>query len=188
MQRTLTTIAFQILAVLSLLTLLDVPAGATTFIPTDLVGLSRDARTIARGRVTAVETRWTDDRRRIETLVTLDADTYLKGALGPRVQFIVPGGRLGRFRSIIVGAPELSVGDQLVVFLGVRGPGIPYILGLSQGLFHIARDADGWIVTPPPILAHDSQTTRIIRGDPALRPMALDEFERLVHALAGAAR
>jgi hypothetical protein len=180
--------ALQILIPLCVLSLFGVPARATTFIPTDLAELSREARTIARGHVSAVEPRWTDDRRRIETLVTVDADTYLKGPLGPRVQFVVPGGRLGRFRSITVGAPDLTVGDQVVVFLGVRGPGIPFILGLSQGLFHVSRTADGSVVTPPPILAGDSRPARIIRGDPTRRSMALGEFERQVRALAGAAR
>src|SRR3989454_3262808 len=63
---------------------------------------------IARGRVVAVDAQWTPDRRTIETLVTLEVESYLKGALGGTVQFRVPGGTLGRFRSIVVGAPERS--------------------------------------------------------------------------------
>ena len=51
---------------------------ATTFIATDLNELTRDAQTIARGRVIAVESRWSDDHQRIETLVTLAAENYLK--------------------------------------------------------------------------------------------------------------
>ena len=75
-------------------------AQATVVVPADLGELSRDALAIARGRVVALDARWTDDRRRVETLVTLEAESYLKGALGPVVQFRVPGGRLGRYRSI----------------------------------------------------------------------------------------
>jgi len=51
-------------------------------VSSDVGSLARDARAIARGRVVSVEGRLTDDRRGIETLVTLDVDTYLKGALG----------------------------------------------------------------------------------------------------------
>src|SRR5262245_60719845 len=49
-----------------------VAAGATVIVPADLGELSHDARAIARGRVVAVDGRWTDDRRTIETIVTLE--------------------------------------------------------------------------------------------------------------------
>ena len=39
------------------------------------------------GRVVAVDGRLTSDRERIETLVTLEAESYLKGALGPTCRF-----------------------------------------------------------------------------------------------------
>src|SRR5260221_4264688 len=93
------------------------PAGATVLIGPDLGELTRDAVAIARGRVAAVDTQWTADRRTIETIVTLDVETYLKGALGPVVQFRVPGGDRGRFRSIVVGAPAFQIDDDVVVFL-----------------------------------------------------------------------
>ena len=125
--------------------------SATVVVAADLGELARDARAIARGRVVAVDARWTDDRRTIETLVTLDVDGYLKGALGETLQFRVPGGELGRFRSVVVGAPEFAVDQRVIVFLGARGPMVPYILGLNQGVYRIVprigrrmdRDAAG---------------------------------------------
>src|SRR3954452_17423898 len=63
---------------------------ATVLIPADLGELARDARAIARGRVIAVDAQWTDDRRTIETIVTLDVEAYLKGGLGREVRFSVP--------------------------------------------------------------------------------------------------
>jgi hypothetical protein len=102
-----------------------VSARATVVVGADLGELARDARAIARGRVVAVDAQWTADRRTIETLVTLEVESYLKGALGGTVQFLVPGGSLGRFRSIVVGAPEFSVDERVVVFLGAQGPSIP---------------------------------------------------------------
>src|SRR5262245_1444293 len=86
---------------------------ATVVVAADLGELARDARAIPRGRVVAVEGRWTDDRRTIETLVTLEVDGYLKGSLGATLQFRVPGGELGRYRRIVVGAPEFSVGQHV---------------------------------------------------------------------------
>lgn len=166
-----------------------VRAGATVLLPADLGELSADARAIVRGRVVAVEARWIDDRRGIDTIVTLDVESYLKGALGSTLQFRVPGGELGRFRSIVVGAPEFAVDDRVVVFLGARGPSVPYVLGLSQGVFRIARAADnsGWVVTPPAVFP-SAAAARIVRGDPSRRPMALADFEQRVRTLAGGGR
>jgi hypothetical protein len=169
---------------------LVVPARATVLIGADLGELARDARAIARGRVVAVDAQWTSDRRTIETLVTLEVESYLKGALGETVQFRVPGGRLGRFRSIVVGAPEFDVDDRVVVFLGARGPSVPYVVGFSQGVYRISRSSDGstWLVSPPALLAPASGSVTIVRGDPSRRPLPLDEFEQRVRVLVGAAR
>ena len=164
--------------------------SATVLLPADLGDLSRDARAIALGRVVAVDGRWADDRRSIETLVTLDVDAYLKGSLGSTLQFRVPGGELGRYRSILVGAPEFVINQRLVVFLGARGPGVPYVLGLSQGVFRLvaASDGSGWLVTPPPVMPAVASTARVVRGDVTRRPMPLADFEQQVRALVGAYR
>ena len=81
---------------------MTLPAAATVLIPADLGELSRDAMAIARGRVIALDSQWTEDRGTIETVVTLEVESYLKGALGSTLRFRVPGGELGRFRSVIV--------------------------------------------------------------------------------------
>jgi hypothetical protein len=162
-------------------------ASATVLLPADLGQLSREARSIIRGRVTAVEARWADDRRRIETLVTIAPDVYLKGAPGETVVFSVPGGRLGRYRSIVVGAPQFSIGQRVIVFLGGRGPAIPYVLGWAQGVFRLADSPSGLIVTPPPIIP-TGESASIVRGDALRVPLPLAEFERQVRALVSGAQ
>ena len=160
--------------------------GATVLLPADLGDLSRDACAIALGRVVAVDARWADDRRSIDTLVTLDVDAYLKGSLGSPLQFHVPGGELGRYRSILVGAPEFAINQRVVVFLGARGPRVPYLLGLSQGVFRVvaASNGSGWLVTPPPVLPAVAGPSRVVRGDAGRQPMPLADFERQLRALA----
>src|SRR2546427_1681577 len=152
----------RLLAATVIVCVLSIPTHATGLIGADLGELTRDARAIARGRVVAVDAQWTPDRRTLETLVTLEVESYLKGALGGTGQFRVPGGTLGRFRSIVVGAPEFAVDDRVVVFLGARGPSVPYVLGFSQGA--------------------------IVGGDRSRRPLPLSDFEQRVRALAGGAR
>jgi hypothetical protein len=173
-----------LLVILSLLPF-AVPLRATILIPADLPDLTRESRAIARGMVVDVTGRWTDDRRSIETIVTLRPEAYLKGELGESVQFRVPGGRLGRYRKMVVGAPHFSVGDRVVVFLDARAPAMPQVVGLSQGVFRLTRGSGGeWQVTPPP----SHERVGVIRRGSATASVALPEFERQVRALAGAAQ
>jgi hypothetical protein len=175
----------------SVLLALALPAQATVVVPADLGELSRDARAIVRGRVASIDAQWTEDRGTIETIVTLEVESYLKGALGQVLRFRVPGGELGRFRSIVVGAPEFVVDERVVVFLGAQGPSVPFVLGLNQGVFRViaAADRGGDLVTPLAMLpAAIDAGGRIVRGDPLRRPMALDEFERRVRSLSRGGR
>ncbi len=157
-------------------------SSATVLLPADLTELVRDAPVVARGRVAAVEARWTDDRRAIETLVTLEVQTYLKGGLGAAVTFRVPGGQLGRFRSLVVGAPDFVVDQHVVVFLGHRGPSVPYVLGLGQGVYRVSRSDDGWMVAPPVVDGRELPQV-VVRGDRTRRPLSLEAFEQRVRAL-----
>ena len=162
----------------ALVSLVAAAAGATVFVQTDLGELSRATRSIVRGRISAVESRWAEDHRRIETLVTLDVETALKGPLAEHVQFTVPGGQLGRYTSIVVGAPQFGVSQHVLVFLGGRGAQLPHVLGWMQGVFRIV-ESGGLMVMPPPMVSTGSVSAPIARGSSAV-PLA--EFERRVRA------
>jgi hypothetical protein len=173
--------------IVALVLVLAAGVRATVLIPADVGELATDARAIARGRVVAVDARWTDDRRTIETIVTLEVESYLKGALGSEVRFSVPGGTLGRYRNIVVGAPQFAIGQRAIVFLGARGPSVPYLVGFSQGVFRVVAGADGSpVVMPPPVMPTVSGP--IARGSAARRPAPLAAFERDVRALVAGGR
>ena len=170
---------------LSVLCLLATNASATVLVPTDLGELARDARVIARGEVVAVESQWTEDRRTIETIVTLVPESYLKGQLGQTLQFRVPGGTLGRLRSVVIGAPRFVPGQHVIVFLGAAGPQIPHVIGLNQGVYRVGLSTAGdALVSPPPIMP--GVTGPIVRGAVSRVPAPLADFERDVRALATA--
>jgi hypothetical protein len=171
-------------AVLLLILLGAARASATVLLPADLGDLASGAYAIARGSVVAVDSRWTStDHRSIETIVTLRAEAWLKGDLGGTIQFRVPGGRLGRYRSLVVGAPSFGTGQQVIVFLGAAPPALPYVLGMSQGLFRVARAGTGLVVTPPAVIPETGSPRRVARGDLMRRPLALSEFEQRVRTL-----
>jgi hypothetical protein len=179
--------AFTVSLLLLSLALLVASARATVLLPADLGELTRRAVTIARGRVVAVDAQWVEGRRRIETVVTLDAERSLKGPSGSTIQFRVPGGRLGRFRNIVVGAPRFDLGQRVIVFLGPAGPGLPYTVGLAQGVFRIAAGEADAVVISPGVLPTGA-TLRVVRGDSARRPMPLSQFEDEIRRLAGTSR
>jgi hypothetical protein len=170
-----------VVAALALL-VAGVPAAGTVVVPTDVGELARDADAIVRGHVVALRAQWIDDRQSIETIVTMDAETYLKGDWGSSPHFRVPGGQIGRYRRIVVGAPEFAPGQHVIVFLGSRSGSVPHLLGLGQGVFRVVRGGDGWVVTPPAVLG--GAPGPIVRGDPRRRPASLSDFERTVRALA----
>ncbi len=168
-----------VLPALALLLVLAPPVRATVLLPGDLGDLALGASVIVRGTVIDVRSGWVDgSRRRVQTIVTLQvAETY-KGSPGGRVSFQVPGGVIGRYRSVTIGAPTFSPGEEVIVCLGGKVPALPYVLGLSQGVFRVRHDvASGQRIVATPVLLADPQSAIAVqRGDPARRPMSLDQF------------
>jgi len=161
--------------------------SATKMVPAELSELVAAARAIIHGRVVQVSSVDTADRRNVDTLVTLAADEYLKGGLGRIVTFRALGGETGRYRSIFVGAPTFRVGDEVILLLGAQGPSIPYVLGVSQGVFRIRHDEAGArMVVPPPVQGFGDAAMRLARGDPARQPLALELFKAEVRRLVAA--
>ena len=158
-------------------------AAASSVVPATLAELADEARVIVYGRVAAVSPRWTTGRERIESLVTVDASGYFKGDLGPSVRVRVPGGTMGAYRTVVLGAPVLTIGQEVVMFLGTRGPSIPIILGLSQGLFRIVvnRATNQRVVMPT--FAPGPSVQPLVRGDIGRRLMPFREFGRRLREL-----
>jgi hypothetical protein len=75
----------------------------------------------------------------------------------------VPQGQVGRYRRILVGAPDFTVGEEVLLFLNARPPTIPTVFGLNQGV-------------------------RRLRGDAASRRLAFDSYARQVRAVVERAR
>jgi hypothetical protein len=167
-----------LLVACALLPALALPARATVLVPGDLGDIARGAAVIVRGTVVDVRSGWMDGRHRVSTTVTLQVAESFKGGLSGRVSFQVPGGVVGRYRSVTIGAPSFNQGEEVIVCLGAQPPALPYVLGLSQGVFRVRRDAASGqrLVTTPVLLADPSTATTVQRGDPARRAMSLDQF------------
>jgi len=158
-------------------------AHATVEVPVEFGEMVQGSQLVVHGRVVDVRSQQTSDRRSIETIVTVAVSDALKGRPGDTVTFRMPGGEVGRYRRVVVGVPQFSSGDDVVVFLRGAPPAMPTVFGLSQGLFRVVRTADGRaVVTPAPLTAPAMGAERVVRGDPARQPLPLDAFAREVRA------
>ena len=169
--------------VAALVTLLPVAVHATLELPVEFGDMVQGSQLVIHGRVVDVRAQQTGDRRSIETVVTVAVSEALKGRPADSVTFRVPGGEVGRYRRVIVGVPRFEPGDDIIVFLRGGAPAMPTVFGLSQGLYRVARRADGRAMVAPAILTSPAVgTERVVRGDPARQPLALDAFAREVRA------
>jgi len=162
-----------------------VALSATVTIPTEFKEVVADASLIARGRVTdvrAVET----PRQGVETIATIAIDAVLKGEPADFVTMRLPGGVIGRYRSVMVGAPTVSVGQQAVFFLkrdAVLNAWRP--VGLSMGIYRVQPEPSTGrpVISPPVAGGQTAAVGPVVRGDPARRFMAVSEFESLVRVV-----
>ncbi len=163
------------------------PASAVTVAPLSFDELVNESTAVIYARVSDVRAQWTDDRRSIESLVTVDVVSRFKGSPGETLTFTVPGGQVGRYLNVIPGAPSFSEGDRAVLFLTSRGPRLPTTTGLTQGIYRVAVDSRTGValVVPPAI---DTGDRRIVRGDPRRKPVPLAAFEAAVRAVRQVAR
>jgi hypothetical protein len=165
-----------------------IPAHAIVVMPMTFEELVGEATAVVYARVADVRGRWTADRGRIESVVTLEALRYLKGDLGDQIAMRLPGGEAGGFLNVIPGAPVLREGDLVVLFLAARGPAILTPVGLTQGVFRVMVDprAGTAVVTPPSLKA--SAAGRVLRGAADRRALTLDAFAAEVRAATEARR
>lgn len=169
------------LVAILLFVLANLPAQAVTVAPLSFDQLVRQSFSVVYARVVDVQGTWSDDRRRIDSLVTVAVIKGLKGTQTAELTLTVPGGQVGHYRNLVPGAPSFARGDLAVLFLTARGPRLPVPTGFTQGIYRVMRDAGSGaaLVTPPALAAGHA----IVRGDARRKPVSLDAFEVAVRAV-----
>ncbi len=157
---------------------------ATVLVPAEFSEIVSGSQIIVYGRVSEVHAEWSDDRRRIETVVTLQAGSYLKGGPGEVVTFRVPGGQIGRYKNVMVGAPEFQAGEEAVLFLKAQGPSVAHVFGLSQGVFRVRLNerTGARLVVPPVLMAAGDGVESVNRGAPERTALPLDSFAAAIRS------
>ena len=179
---------FRVSAISLLVLLLPSPARSTSVEAVTFEEMVQRAERIFVGEVVDVSSFRADTTSglRIRTRVTFRTSETVLGA-GPLVVLEFRGGTVGGRTEQVEGMPSFAVGDEYVVFAHDGAQWVSPIVGLSQGLFHVSRDArDGASL----VLTHDgvpvATTTSV--GRPRVRvaptmsvPMTLSAFMDAVH-------
>ena len=166
--------------------LLCTPAlRATVLVPAEFREIVTGSQVIVYGRIADVRPEWSDDRRRIDTIVTLETGSYLKGGPASVVTFRVPGGQIGRYKNVMIGAPEFEPGEEVMLFLRAGGPSMAHVFGLSQGVFRVRVDARTGlrVVVPPVLMAPGDAPLTVRRGAWDRSPLPLQAFAATVRAV-----
>ena len=176
--------------VIAVLCALPVALRATVLVPAEFREIVNGSDIIAYGRVIETTVEWSSDRKHVDTLVTFQVGTYLKGGPGETLVFKVPGGTIGRFRNVLVGAPQFTAGEEAVLFLNSRGREYPAVFGLNQGVYRVTLDgATRRRLVTPPLLARGDTPERVVRGAASRRSLPLESFgAQVVNVLGETAR
>jgi hypothetical protein len=124
-------------------TLMGTPVSGLTLLPASFNEMVNASQLIVHGRIVEVRSQAINGRRSIESVITVAVIDTFKGSTGREVTFRMPNGEIGRYRHVVVGAPEFAPGQEVVLFLAGRAPALPLPFGLSQGVFRVSHGADG---------------------------------------------
>ena len=115
-------------------------AGASTFLKEDIQSLKKQSVAVVHAKVVDMRSYWDPTGSVIFTDVTLDVKGRLLGSGADQIVVRVPGGTVGDFTSVMDGAPQFAVDDEVVAFIGRWLDGAPMVAGYFQGLMRVEHD------------------------------------------------
>src|SRR5690606_10939935 len=119
-------------------------AAASVAVPLSFEEVVQRADLIVEGRVARVSSLTCADQGRmlVETHVVLDVSQVHHGDPVAEVRFVLPGGRAGDRRRLVVGTPPFRVNEEVFAFFA-SNDGVLSLVGLAQGLYRVNRLRDG---------------------------------------------
>lgn len=102
--------------------------------------LAREADLIAMGRIQGVTSQESVDRSTMTTVVTLSVEEQWKGPKASTITVKQPGGSVGGLTQRVMGEPQFSVGEEVILFLKKGRNGSYVTVGGVQGKFLIKKD------------------------------------------------
>ena len=117
---------------------------AMTVIARDFDQLVTRADTVFKGTVTIKRSEWMGEgsTRHIVTLVTLQVEETYKGTPATEQTLRFLGGTVGGDTMAVPEMPQFETGQRAVLFVVGNGRQFCPLVGVSQGRFHVIRDAE----------------------------------------------
>jgi len=146
--------------------LVSMPAVGVTLQRLDLDEMIGKSTAIVRGQVTGSQARLHGSV--IYTHYRIRVLERWKGGEAAELDVVVPGGVAGGLRQLFPGAPRLREGGEYVLFLWTGSSGLTNIIGLTQGLFDVHRDAAGDVFAARAATAETmlDAAGRLVRDEP----------------------
>ena len=110
-----------------------------------------------------------------------------KGPNQASVEIVVPGGVANNLRQSFSGVPEFAIGDEYVFFLWTGKDKLTQVIGLTQGLFSLAKDDPTDPTTTRAAsreLMFDRSTGKPVKDQTLV--MRLSELRNRIHTTLGA--
>ncbi len=131
----------QLLLPIFALSLLALPSKATSVVMLSDDEMVVTSRFILTGEVRTVTSAWNDEHTMIWTYVEIKRDRLLKGKLGAKTIVLKqPGGTVGQSGIRVLGQPEFSPGQQVLLYLNTSPEGYIHVAHTFMGMFSIVED------------------------------------------------
>lgn len=128
------------LAIALALTAVSQHSSATTLVYKSFNDLMKESDGVIAGHVVSVNSQYSANKE-IYTFITLDQLDVLSGSYGESTLTIrVKGGQVGNDISHIVGSPEFTEGEKVVLFINGNGQNMVPLTGWTQGVFRVSQD------------------------------------------------
>jgi hypothetical protein len=155
-----------------LLALCLAPAWPATLVRLTLPEMISKSTAIIHGKVTGSSTAFRGDV--IYTHYQVKVLEQWKGATQSTFDVQVPGGAAKGFRQTYAGAPELTPGQEYVLFLWTSSKGYTFSLGFTQGIFNLHKNAQGStqaVRAPTTETLLEPKTGRSLKDQPISMPL-----------------
>lgn len=161
--------------------LLSTTASATLLPRLDLPDLVHSSKLIVQGRVLRHWSDWDKTHRYIWTHYTLEIQGTLKGNAPTSITISEPGGTATGTTMKMIGAPEYSDGEEVIVFLERTPIGYWRCHGWNQGKYTVMHSPLGQSRIRTNLVGLEF-ADRLKTKSPLTRldGITLDEFQRLV--------
>jgi hypothetical protein len=74
---------------------------------------------------------------------TVQVSENYRGPAAKTIDVVLPGGTIGKSQQTFSGVPKFPADTDVVLFLWTSKSGLTHIIGLTQGVFQVSKDAAG---------------------------------------------